>query len=36
MQLPGLLGQLAQAVGGRTATTTDPMEAYRLIFGNYI
>ena len=36
MQLPGLLGQLASSIGGQTRTQTDPMEAYRLIFGNYV
>ena len=38
MQMPGMLSQMAQGLGGKSAssTTTDPMAAYRLIFGNYV
>ena len=34
MQMPGMLSQMAKTLGG--TSNTDPMAAYRLVFGNYV
>jgi len=36
MQMPNMLAQLANALGGQSTTSTDPMAVYRLLFDNII